>query len=246
MLQVRADLHIHTVLSPCADLEMTPEKIIRKAKDAGLGIVGISDHNSTLNAKVLREVGKSEGIYVLTGAEVTTREEVHCLAFFEKDEQLDRFQKFLEKNSLNIPNPDGHFGYQPVVDARENILQLIPYYLSPALKSGISEVRNVVKDLDGIFIPAHVTRPMNGLFSHLGFLPLDLEPDALGLTGDVQKDYVRDTYVSDDSITLIRNSDAHYLHQIGEKFSIFSLEEISFEEIKMALKQLNGRKVTCS
>lgn len=29
----KADLHIHSVLSPCADLEMSPINIINKAKE---------------------------------------------------------------------------------------------------------------------------------------------------------------------------------------------------------------------
>ena len=32
----RADLHIHTVLSPCGDLEMSPGNILRAARERGL------------------------------------------------------------------------------------------------------------------------------------------------------------------------------------------------------------------
>ena len=31
MKTFRADLHIHTVLSPCGDLNMSPKNIVRKA-----------------------------------------------------------------------------------------------------------------------------------------------------------------------------------------------------------------------
>jgi predicted metal-dependent phosphoesterase TrpH len=36
MKEFRADLHIHTLLSPCADLEMTPRNIVAKAMRANL------------------------------------------------------------------------------------------------------------------------------------------------------------------------------------------------------------------
>ena len=39
----RADLHVHTVLSPCAAVEMTPRNIVRHAQAAGIDIVAITD-----------------------------------------------------------------------------------------------------------------------------------------------------------------------------------------------------------
>jgi predicted metal-dependent phosphoesterase TrpH len=88
----KADLHIHTVLSPCGDLEMSPSNIIRQAKEQKLDIIGITDHNSTRHCKLTAELGERQGIFVLTGVEITTREEVHCLAFFEKPESIDIFR----------------------------------------------------------------------------------------------------------------------------------------------------------
>lgn len=243
MQKVRADLHIHTVLSPCADVEMSPANIVAKAKEANLQIIGITDHNSTRNAKLVKKLAAKKGIFVLCGAEVTTKEEVHCLAFFENDYQLEAFQNYLETHIVKIPNPDGHFGYQPVVDEKENIIELIPYYLTSALNKGITEIQKYVYELDGIFIPAHINRPMNGLFSHLGILPRNLKFDALGITGKTTENHVRKHYVIENKISLLYNSDAHFLSQIGSSFSVFTLEKINFQEIKMALNQCNKRFV---
>ncbi len=52
---------------------------------------------------------------------------------------------------------------------------------------------------------------------------------------------VRKHYVLGKEITLIRNSDAHYLQQIDEICTLFWMEEINFGEIKMALNQQNNR-----
>jgi hypothetical protein len=241
MNQYRADLHIHTVLSPCADLEMTPANIVHRAKEMGLQIIGITDHNSTKNAMLVKRLAQKEGIFVLTGAEVTTKEEVHCLAFFEFENQLTQFQQFLDEKITIVPNPDGHFGYQPVVDENDNILELIPNYLPAALKSGINEIQQEVVKLNGIFIPAHVDRPSNGIFSQLGFIPPGLKFDALGISIFSSEKHVRKHHVIQPEITLIRNSDAHFLNQIGNIYSIFYLDEISFSEIKNALNQQDGR-----
>ena len=50
-MDIRADLHIHTVLSPCGDLEMSPENILHFAQIQGLNMIGITDHNSTRQAR---------------------------------------------------------------------------------------------------------------------------------------------------------------------------------------------------
>jgi len=243
MTEFRADLHIHTLLSPCADLEMTPANIVERAAKSGLQIIGITDHNSTKNALLAKKLAQKQGLFVLTGAEVTTKEEVHCLAFFEFENQLAQFQQFLDKQITIIPNPDGHYGYQPVVDEHDNILELIPNYLPAALKKGISDVQKVVEKLDGIFIPAHVDRTSNGLFSQLGFIPPGLKFDAMGISRWTSEKDVRKHYVLGKEITLIRNSDAHYLQQIGEICTVFNIEKICFSEIKMALNQQNNRFV---
>ncbi|QIA09236.1 PHP domain-containing protein [Draconibacterium halophilum] len=237
MQKFRADLHIHSVLSPCADLEMAPLKIVEQAQKAGLHIIGITDHNSTLNAKVIRDLALEKGILTLTGVEITTKEEVHCLAFFDNDEALDTFQQYLEQHITRISNPDGHFGYQPVVDKEEKVLELVPYYLTSALKKGISSVQKYVYDLGGIFIPAHVNRPLNGLFSHLGFIPKDLAFDAMGITGNTSEKHVRKQYDLDDNISLVYNSDSHFLEQIGTRYSVFNIHKLSFKEVKKALNQ---------
>ncbi|MGC9343178.1 MAG: PHP domain-containing protein, partial [Bacteroidales bacterium] len=88
MEEFRADLHIHSVLSPCGDLEMSPVKLVETAAAKGLDIIGITDHNTTLHCRLVKELGEEQGIFVLTGVEVNTKEEIHCLAFFEKDQDL--------------------------------------------------------------------------------------------------------------------------------------------------------------
>ena len=98
----RADLHIHTVLSPCGDLDISPTRIIEKAREKGLDIIGITDHNSTRHCSLIRELAQPAGIFVLMGAEVTTREEVHCLSFFENDDQLSEFQAYLEQHLPHV------------------------------------------------------------------------------------------------------------------------------------------------
>jgi PHP family Zn ribbon phosphoesterase len=222
---------------------MTPRNIVEKAKAAGLQMIGITDHNSTRNALLVKKLAQNDGIFTLTGAEVTTREEVHCLVFFGDEKSLTLFQQFIDENLPHIPNPDGHFGYQPVIDEEENIVELIPWFLPAALNKGIEKIQKVVEELNGLFIPAHVDRPVNGIFSQLGFIPPGLKYDALGISRYSSKKHVLKQYVLQNKTTLIRNSDAHYLEQIGEIYSVFNLQEVSFSEVRKVLNQLDNRFV---
>lgn len=243
MQHYRADLHIHTALSPCADLSMSPANIVKMAKEKGLNMIGIADHNSTLNATVIKQIAEHEGILVLTGAEVTTSEEVHCLAFFETEQQLAEFQCYLDQNIVRIDNPDGQLGDQPVVDAEENVVEIIPYWLPAALQTGISAIQQKVASLDGIFIPAHINRSVNGLFAQLGFIPPGLKFDALECTGSATPEAMRQEYQLGPQVTILSDSDAHFPEHIGRNHSVFVMKQLSFAECKKALHREDGRMV---
>ena len=69
---VRADLHVHTVLSPCGGLDMGAPDIIGRALQLGLGIVAVTDHNTTGNVAAVQEAARGEGLLVLAGLEIRT------------------------------------------------------------------------------------------------------------------------------------------------------------------------------
>lgn len=244
MKRVKADIHIHTVLSPCGDLEMSPQAIVEQAVARGLAIIGITDHNSTRQVKAIEGVAAEKGIYVLGGAEVTTAEEVHCLAYFRDEERRGKFQEYLDRHLPIIPNREGAFGYQVVVDRDGLILDFEERLLVVALDQDIHQVEREVHRLDGIFIPAHVDRPVNSLFSQLGFLPGGLKCEALGITRFANESEVRGKFNIDSTLALVKSSDAHYRADIGAGYTYLMLENIDFEEIRMALTQVDGRKVS--
>jgi len=239
----KADLHIHSVLSPCGDIDMSPARIISEAKKRKLDILGISDHNSTLHSKLMVELGMKAGIFVLPGVEINTREEIHCLAFFENTDIADDFQEFLNENLPHIQNITTKFGEQLVVDKDENILYEFDYLLISALNADIYTVSKKVKSLGGIFIPAHIDRPYNSIISQLGFIPDDLIKDALEVSARNSISSFRKQHPEFNNITLITNSDAHQPEAIGRVSNIFEIKEPSFSEILKALQGTDGRKV---
>lgn len=243
MQRFKADLHIHTVLSPCGSLEMSPVNIIRSAIEAGLDIIAITDHNSTRQVSLVKQLGKENGVFVIGGVEVNTAEEVHCLALFDTDDQLAEFQEFIDQRILKIKNRPKYFGYQVVVDRDENIVYEEPWLLINALNSGILEVEQKVHSLNGIFIPAHIDRYFNGIISQLGFIPENLTCDVFELALRAKLSDWENSQKLPPNPAFIRNSDAHRPEDIGKQYSVFEMEEISFREIKKTLRKEESRKV---
>lgn len=239
----RADMHIHTVLSPCGDLEMSPANIIATAKKRNLDIIGITDHNSTYHCALMQKLGAENGIFIMNGVEITTQEEVHCLAFFEFPDALNEFQNYINHYLPFIQNNPTLFGYQVVLDENEDIIENIESLLIVGLDQSIEEVRGKVRELDGLFIPAHVNRPKFGILSQLGFMPEDLSPDGIEIFGFGNSVEFRVKYPEFNKYQLIISSDAHHPDQIGIGYSTLEIEQLSFKEIAMAIRGANGRKV---
>jgi 3',5'-nucleoside bisphosphate phosphatase len=243
MKNYRADLHIHTTLSPCGDLEMHPVNIVSIAAAKGLDIIGITDHNSTRHCALISKLAAAKDIFVMQGAEVTTKEEVHCLAFFENTDALDIFQDFLDSNLPDIKNVPEVFGYQLQVDENEIVVFEETRLLVNAIDKTLEEVGSFVHSLKGLFIPAHIDKGKNSIYSQLGFLPEDLNADALEVSGLSAPGQFAGTHPETGRFPLISSSDAHFPENIGMKVTNFFLSGASFSELSMALKGENGRRI---
>ncbi len=240
----RADLHIHTVLSACANLEMSPDTIINFAKEKNLDLIAITDHNSTLQCRLVKEIAEEKGLAVLCGAEVTTREEVHCLAYFKDLETLELFQEYLDHHLPIIPYLPGKFGYQVVLDRSEQIIRMVENFLNVALNQSIDQVEQEVHRLGGLFVPAHIERPMFGIFNQLGFIPDNLACDALGIMSNSNEAEIRNKFRLNMDIALLKASDAHTPFMIGSGCTLLEMNDLSFEEIKKAILGIDGRKTS--
>lgn len=239
----RADLHIHSLLSPCGDLSMSPANIITAAARKGLDIIGITDHNSTRQSGLVKKLGMEKGIFVLQGAEVTTREEVHCLAFFENQDSVKAFQEYIDMHLPDMQNDPIIFGDQVVVDENEDIVYIEEKLLVNATTLTIGELEKYVRENYGIFIPAHIDRMKNSIYSQLGFIPGDLKADALEVSRRTTPEQFARIKPEIRKFSLVTNSDAHFPEQIGMVWNNLQIEKISFEEIKMALSGSDNRKI---
>ena len=237
-MKFNADMHIHSVLSPCGDIDMSPAAIVATARERGMDIIGLTDHNSTLNAAVTQRLGEKAGLHVLMGAEVTTKEEVHCLCFMPTVEKLAEFQAFLDAHVVWFENDVDKFGYQLVVDEDENVLDQVPHLLINALDLPMLDLQREVYAMGGIFIPAHVDRPTFSLSSQLGFVPSGLRFHAMELSCYCKRDgykFLEDCpWFSD--FNFIQSSDAHFIGDIAKIHSVLEMPSFSFDNFKDALR----------
>ena len=81
------DLHVHSCLSPCADITMTPRGILENLE---VGMISITDHNCCGNARTFWKVCRERKVIFLPGIEISSIEEVHILGYFENLEDLER------------------------------------------------------------------------------------------------------------------------------------------------------------
>jgi 3',5'-nucleoside bisphosphate phosphatase len=170
-VRVLADLHNHSCLSPCASLELSPSLLARLARERGLGIVALTDHNSALNCPAFGEACRREGIAPLFGIEACSVEEVHVLCVFGTVPEALGFGLRLREALIPLPYDPEKLGDEVVVDADEVVLELVDRYLGAALSLGFDELCSEAAGRGALVIPAHVDRPMFSVSSQLGFLP---------------------------------------------------------------------------
>lgn len=243
MNSFRADLHIHSVLSPCGDLEMSPLNIVNEASGKGLGVIAVTDHNHTGHSRLVRQLGEEKDIFVVYGVEITTIEEVHCLAFFDNDEQIAGIQTFILDHLPVVENDADLLGEQVVVDREERILEVIGNSLYPGIQKSLMDVCDYVHQLGGLFVPAHVDRLRNGLYSQLGFMPEELEADAIEIFRKTETKEIIEEHPELSGFQLMKNSDAHFAGDIGRSQSRLIMKARNFTEFGLALRGRSGREV---
>lgn len=242
MKTFHTDLHIHTCLSPCADWGMTPRRIVEKSLAASLDLIAVCDHNSVENAGAAMREGKRLGLPVLPGMEVCSREEVHLLAVFDELDQAEAMQEFVYGNLAGENRPE-IFGYQIVANEQDEVLGENPRLLIGAIRAGLGEIAGKIRDLAGLCFACHVDRAAFGLISQLGFIPGDLPLDGIEISFRTSPSEAKRRFPVIGGRPCITSSDAHFPEEIGRAKSKFRLLRPSTAEIRLALREMNGRSV---
>jgi len=240
--EFRCDLHIHTCLSPCADLDMYPSALVERSVAGGLDVIGICDHNASENVRYVIEASRGKPIHVLPGMEINSREEAHVIALFENIDKLLRVQEVVYA-ALSGSNREEIFGCQAIVNASDEVEGFNDRLLIGSTDLSLREIVEAIHALEGIAIAAHIDRESFSVLGQLGFIPPDIRFDALEISRGTALGDARKRYPDLNGYPFIESSDAHFIRDIGKGSARIFMKEPSLSELKMALEGREGRYV---
>ena len=213
------DLHIHTCLSPCGDVLMTPNNILNMAYLKGLNIIAITDHNSTLQLPSIMELAQSYDILVIPGVEVETIEKYHIVCLFRNLEKAKEFQTILENFIEKKEYDKEKYGYEQVLDVNDEIVNDLDYYLVVSTSLNAQMLNKIVKKLKGVLILAHPHKYNNQ----------DTTEEFINLFDGIEKNKKDENCIYNQKKKVIISSDAHQITDILECVSSIELDELSVE-----------------
>jgi len=249
--QYFVDLHVHIgrdnnglPVKITASRKLTFANIAKECLNRkGIDIVGIVDCASP---RVIEDIGtlirsgemrelKDGGlryrdtVTVILESEIETREKSgrlsHQIAFFPYFADIREFSKKMKGvvTNLNLSSQN----------------------------SGITaqEFFNIVNNLGGIVIPAHIFTPHKSVYgSCVAHLNEMFTPATIKKIPAVELGLSADTFLADHlaelvDFTFLTNSDAHSLPKIAREYNLISMEEPTFKELLMALRRESDRRV---
>lgn len=237
-----ADLHVHTALSPCADDSATPPNIVASAIENGMQMIAVTDHNSAENVEAVVKCGKLHGLKVIPGMEVASREEVHLVCLLRSVENALELQQIVYAALPDERNQPEYFGRQLVMDMEGNTTGECMRLLMGAADLSLDDIIREVHRLGGLIIAAHVDRPSFSVIANLGMVPSDAEFDALEISASLQRDEAVTKFPFIDRFPIVTGSDAHFPQDIGGSPTLFLLEKMDIDEIRMAFQGRGERE----
>ena len=242
MKKFRADLHVHTVLSPCADVAMIPPLIVQNALEHGIDLIAITDHNASANVPAVQKAAEGTNLTVLPGMEVQSREDVHLLTLFEHLDQLEAWQEQVDKSLPDLPNQPEFFGEQFVVDETGDFIRSEPRLLLTSTNFSIDEIFDRVSAMGGVVIPAHVERFSFGLFPTLGLISEKWQLLALEISRHITPEKAIARFPAVRNYELVQDGDVHQLEDfLGA--TIFTLAAPTLFEMRLAFHHIDGRDI---
>lgn len=230
---IKADVHLHTCLSPCADITQSPARVVKKAFECGLDLIFITDHNSMANSEAAIKAAKIyEGMNVYPGMEITTKEEVHLLSFFENLADAQRAQDclhrflpdvFYEKEKEN----------QIIANEYDEVEGLYGKSLFSAVDLSLDEIIELVHKNSGLAVAAHIDRQSFSVMSQLGFIPPESKFDGLEISPNMSMKKANEVFGEyAGKFKFVKGSDSHSLNTLGNVWTEYYSEDNTFEGFK--------------
>ncbi|MDI6641025.1 MAG: endonuclease Q family protein [Elusimicrobiota bacterium] len=243
-MKLIADLHIHSKYSRATSPDMDIPNIAKWSKYKGIGLIGIGDFTHPLWLGELKRYLKPAGFGVY---------EYDGVKFFLTTEVCNIYYKSNRTRKIH------NMIFAPSFEVVERINQKLARYGNlladgrPILNLDSEDLVKLILDIsdDCLIIPAHVWTPHFSLFgSNSGFDSLvecfsketgNIYSIETGLSSDPAMNWRLSNL---DSITLISNSDAHSLRNLGREANVFEVTSFAdlYNEITQIIKTKNRKK----
>lgn len=225
---------------------MSPLNVVREAARRGLDLIGVCDHNSVENVLAARRAGRTHGVTVIGGMEVTSAEEAHILVYFDRDDDLLRFQDTIYRHLFGT-NDEQAFGQQVVADEEDGVTGFCTRLLIGATTLSVEKIVEAARLSrgDNLVVAAHVDRAVFSIIGQLGFIPKHLNLDAVEVSRFIDIGEAKTRFPDCAKYPVLTGSDAHHPEDIGSRSLCLTVEDGTVGEIKKALFGLDGRKAVC-
>jgi len=222
------DLHIHSILSSCGDISQTPNNIFNMCMLKKLNVISITDHNTALQYKTFEKLKDSYDFLLIYGMEISVNEGFHVLAYFEELDEVMRLEEIIDSSldkSIIAPQE------QVICDEYDEVESIIPYWKNQKIKYKFTEIIDIIRELNGIVVPAHIERKGSGILSFIKDFSLydidAIEIDCKSNIETLEKEY---PYIK--KYKYLFNSDAHSIEMINEPLNYMELDDLSFKSFR--------------
>jgi 3',5'-nucleoside bisphosphate phosphatase len=221
---------------------MHPGPLVERAIEAKLDLIVICDHNSSENVRYVMRAAAGKNIIILPGMEITTSEELHLLAIFNSLTDLALMQDIIY-SKLSGTNDENRFGIQAIVNENAEVEEINNRFLMGSVDISLDNAITQIHRFKGMAAAAHIDRESFSVLSQLGLVDPGMNFDALEISAAMGIKQAREKYKELTGYTFITSSDAHYIKDIGRAATRVLMESPSFDELKMAFRNENGRQV---
>ncbi len=225
------DLHLHSCLSPCGDMDMTPNNLVNMAKLLGLDVIALTDHNTSLNCEAAMKVGDEVGVLVIPGMELTTSEDIHAVCLFPTLEKALAFSAYVDEHRIKVKNKAEIYGRQVIMNENDEETGEVEHLLLPASFIGMYDAYRTAKEFGGICYPAHIDRDSLSILSVLG----EIDPYCGFRTAelaDISKlGTLKEQHPILNAMNIITCSDAHYLENMKDAANTLELPALTREAV---------------
>ena len=193
-----------------------------------LNVISITDHNTALQYKTFEKLKDSYDFLLIYGMEISVNEGFHVLAYFEELDEVMRLEEIIDSSldkSIIAPQE------QVICDEYDEVESIIPYWKNQKIKYKFTEIIDIIRELNGIVVPAHIERKGSGILSFIKDFSLydidAIEIDCKSNIETLEKEY---PYIK--KYKYLFNSDAHSIEMINEPLNYMELDDLSFKSFR--------------